>query len=259
MRPSVGGAERPVEVGRVAARRPGRARRRTVASTASTSRESTAMFVGRARRRSGRPGWCRSRATARPGRSRTCGRRPRRGRPGMMPSRRSPSSTISTTSWHALLRDSGAAESSARTSTSVLRLRSALSHDPVDLAQHRRADRGSSGGDARPGAAPRGSRCASRRARDHAGCRSSRATSGDPSVALVTPVTEMPRAASRSTSVRALWCDPVEVDLQPRGASSSGWRASLESRSGNACTTISTSGPVERVSASVAGMPSSSS
>ena len=153
-----------------------------------------------------------------------------------------------------------AADSCSRTSSSVLRLTSACATTRSTWLEHRRADQRHRRRRRRRGAARSMFSMRESPMRRHAGRAAARGpTSGEPSVALVTPVTEMPRSAEALDERAGVVADPVEVDLEPRRAHvARGGQPRLElgERAGPPCRP---GGPADRVSASVAGMPSSSS
>jgi len=135
--------------------------------------------------------------------------------PGRMPSRRSPSSTMSTTRWVRPVA-SAAAASAVITSSSVLKLTVAEATTRstwLSIGERTRIS-----GAVTP--APRSRSMFSMRESpsERTPARSmAPATSGDPSVALVMPVTEIPRGDSRSTRVRALWWS-LRRSISSRGA-----------------------------------------
>ena len=138
-RPGVGGAQRPVEVRGVAAGHDREARGRRLASTFSTSRESSSILAGRGRRRSGTPGWCRARRARRPGVLDDAGGTGRRRRPRARPraGRRARPSGPRRGSVPWL---SAAAAEAVEDRGLGVQADVGVAHHRVDLAQHRRAD-----------------------------------------------------------------------------------------------------------------------
>ena len=200
------GAEGPVEVGRVAAgheadRVPEWPTRRPTPAS-----DSSPMFrgVGGHAALAGQVGA--DAARRRCGQGRRSGPRPLRGRSGRMPSRRSPSSTMSTTPWTRPCRPAAASRALEHVDLGVA-ADVGGGDDPVDLAEHRRADEGHRRGRSRRRAgASMFSIRESPSPVDPGVEQDLRATSGEPRVALVTRGDgDAPSARAASTSVRALW------------------------------------------------------
>ena len=156
------------------------------------------------------------------------------------------------------LRATAAADSATSTSTSVLQLTSAAATTRstwLGIGERMRVI-----GAVMPAARSRSTFSIRESPRPVAPAASStRATSGEPSVALVTAVTRDAPVAEAGDEGGGVVGEAVEVDLEPRRAHPAAAVGSFSSSAGKACTTISTRRSGERVSASVAGMPSSAS